>query len=143
MGGLVWIGFLLIFLFHVSSFIALLFQFQYHKKVNVLRIILLFIGILSLFAMMGDYAMLNDIGKEYKMGLETQGEWIILYLLLLLHGFFHILMFIMIFHTYRHPPNRKERELVLKDENIFIIAHYLFMILFLFSGSTLFFSKKT
>ena len=119
------IGLLVSFFFHVSAIFTMTFRFQFSKKITVIGLVTLVAGIISFICIIGDLAALNDIGKEYRFGLSTTSEWIYLYLALIPHGVFHILMFIILYLTFSMLKNQYQPEPVLKDEIIFIVAQYI------------------
>jgi hypothetical protein len=125
LGALVWMGYLVIFLFHVSAIITLILQLQHHKKPDVLRGVALFLCLLSLFGLMGDYGLINDIGKESQPGGEIQGEWFILYLVTIFHGIFHLIMFFLLFLSFRDFKKQEKPEFVFKEEILFVTAQFI------------------
>lgn len=125
LGKYIFIGFIVSFFFHLVSFMTIIFQFQYFKKITIFKMITLFIGILSFICLIGDWSAVSDIGKQYRLELSTGLEWIYLYLSLIPHGLFHILIFILLFSTSRDLKNQHQPEFVLKDEVIFNIAQYI------------------
>jgi hypothetical protein len=74
---------------------------------------------------MGDYGMLNDIGKESKIGVEVEGEWFILHMISILHGIFFLCMLVTIFVFLRNVKKQDETEFVFKEEIIFITAQFI------------------
>lgn len=125
LGMFIWLGYLVLFIFHVSAILTLILQLQYRKKSDVLRGIALFLCIFSLFALMGDYGLINDIGKESKIGLDVEGEWFILYLVTIFHAIFHLVMFITLFKSFRDFKKREKPEFVFKEEVLFIAAQFI------------------
>ncbi|MCJ7582311.1 MAG: hypothetical protein MUP98_17490 [Candidatus Aminicenantes bacterium] len=125
LGMFVWLGYLVIFVFHISAFLTLILLLQHSKKANILTGITLFLCILSLFFLMGDYSMLNDIGKESKIGTEVEGEWFLLYMITILHGIFHIAVFSTIFAFFRNIKNQRNPEFVFKEEILFVTAQFI------------------
>ena len=125
LGQFVWLGYLVIFIFHVSAIITLILLLHHHKKTRVLAGTALFLCILSLFFLMGDYSMLNDIGKESRIGAEVEGEWFILTLITIFHGVFHLLMLATLWISYRHLKKLEKPEMVFKEEVIFIAAQFI------------------
>lgn len=121
---IVFLGLLFSFFFHLFAILTIIFQFQFFKKTNMLRIVLMCIGIISLISLFVDWAALGDIGKQYKMGVSTYGEWTFLYSASVLHGLFHILLFILIFITFRELRKQVQIEFAQKDEIIFCTAQY-------------------
>jgi hypothetical protein len=121
----IFIGFIVSFLFHIWALFNSIFQFQYFKKITFIKLITLFAAILSFICLIGDWAALSDLGKQYQLGLSTAMEWSYLYLSLLLHGLFHILIIILLFYTIRDLKSLHQPEYVLKDEIIFKITQYI------------------
>jgi len=121
------VGLLVSFFFHISAIITLSLRFQVTKKITMLGLVTLFACIISFICIIGDIAALHDIGIQYEDGLSTTLEWIYLYVALIAHGFFHLLQFIMLYVIFRLLKNSEgqEREKVMKDEIIFIIAQYI------------------
>ena len=118
-------GFIVSFFFHLISFMSIIFQIQYFKKFTILKMITLFTGILSFFCLIGDWAALSDIGKQYQLGLSINMELTYLYLSLFPHVLFHILIFIILIFTHRDLRNQQQPEFALKDEIVFYIAQYI------------------
>ncbi len=125
LGAFVWIGYLVIFFFHISAILTLILLLQHYKKANILTGINLFLCLLSLFFLMGDYSMLNDIGKESKFGLEVEGEWFILHIITVLHSLFSLFMLATVFAFFRNAKKQSLTEFVLKEEVIFITAQFI------------------
>ena len=125
LGVFVWLGYLVFFIFHVSAIITLFLLLQHHKKTRVLTGTALFLCILSLFFLMGDYSMLNDIGKESKIGAAVEGEWFILYMITILHGVFHLVMFAALWISFRNLKKLEKTESAFKEEVIFITAQFI------------------
>ena len=121
----IFVGFLVSFFFHLSALTSIIFQFQYFKKISFLRLMTLFMAILSFVCLIGDWAALSDIGKQYQMELSTSTEWSYLYLSILPHFLFHLLLFILLASIFRELKKQQEPEFVLKDEIIFRIAQYI------------------
>jgi hypothetical protein len=121
----IFIGFFVSFFFHLLALLSIIFQFQYFKKISFFKLITLFAGILSFICLIGDWAALTDIGKQYQMALSTSMEWRYLFLSLVPHALFHILIFILLFSIIRDLKSQHQPEYVLKDEIIFKIAQYI------------------
>jgi hypothetical protein len=125
LGTFVWLGYLVVLFFHISAIVTILLQLQSHKKSAVLKGIALFFCILSLFALMGDYSLLNDIGKEYKIGMEVEGEWFVLYVVTLFHALTHLVIFIFLFRSWHDFKKKENSEMVIKKEVLFITAQFI------------------
>lgn len=108
--------------FHLSAIITLILQLNFFKRDNVLRAFLFFIGITSLLMLFGDTALVNDISKEYVFGFPN--EFYILYFSQAVHLLFSILMMVLLVWTGK-SVKKKEKEIVLKDDSIFINAQYI------------------
>jgi len=79
---------IVIALFHLASVLTLLAQLVQHKTYSPLRIGAVTLGVLSGFMVLGDIALLSDIGKEYLEGWQTRGEWIVLFTSYGLHALY-------------------------------------------------------
>ena len=108
--------------FHLSAILTLILQLNFFKRDNFLRAFLFFAGTTSLLMLFGDFALASDITKEYIFGLP--GEFNILFFSQALHFIFYILMIILLVLT-RKSVRKKDEEIVLKDDSIFINAQYI------------------
>lgn len=116
---------ILLFIFHIVAILYIFFQMMFFKRENFLRAFLFFLSIISGIMIPGDFILLNDMGKEHMAGLDTSGEWPVLYISQLVHILFIILLIILIFLTGKKLSQMHDEDIVLKDEAIFINAHYL------------------
>ena len=82
-------------------------------------------AIISTLLVLGDFALLGDIGKEHALGLDTSGEWPVLYFSQAFHFIFIFSLLVLLFLTRRSVLDRYREERVLKDEAIFINAQYI------------------
>jgi hypothetical protein len=125
------VSFIIIFIFHLTAIAYIFMQMVYFKRENLLRALVFFLAIMSALMVLGDFVLLNDMGKEHAAGLDTSGEWPVLYLSQALHFLFVILLIVLIFVTGKKL--QKDREgIVLKDEAIFINAQYIGILCSLF-----------
>lgn len=118
-------SFMLIFIFHVSAVLYIFFQIMFFKRENLTRALLFFLAIISMLMVLGDFALLSDMGKEHAAGLDTSGEWPVLYASQVLHLVFIILLFILMFMTRKKVLARHREDIVLRDEAIFINTQYI------------------
>ena len=141
-----WVGIsLVLFLgFCLLSLLRLVMYLKYAKKVTIFSFFLIVIGVVALLFVFGDLALLSDIGKQYKHGLD-QPEWLLLYPIMGFQ-FTTILIF-----TYLHFFGFSKDKLVdhvARDSNIFLIVQYVGVICglmgvassalrFLFPGATI------
>jgi hypothetical protein len=119
------VAFIIIFFFHISAISTLAFQLKFFKRASLFRSFLFFMAVISLLMVFGDFALLSDIGKEHMAGLETQGEWVVLYCSQVLHFILNILIFVLLFLTRKSFLDKFSEDIVLKDEAIFINAQYI------------------
>lgn len=108
--------------FHIAAIFTLVLELNFFKRDNFLRAFLFFLSIISLMMLFGDFALMSDISKEYIFGLP--GEFNILFFSQFLHFIFYILMIILLIYS-RRLARKKDREIVLKDDSIFINAQYI------------------
>ncbi len=118
-------SFMLIFIFHVSAVLYIFFQIMFFKRENLLRALLFFMAIISILMVLGDFALLSDMGKEHAAGLDTSGEWPVLYASQVLHLVFIMLLFVLIFMTRKKVLAQYREDIVLRDEAIFINTQYI------------------
>jgi len=121
------IGFLVVFIFHVCSILNLTLQLKFFKRFSIVRAFAVFAGILSVLLLIGNLGLLSDIGKESRLGLDTSGEWIFLYVNHFLHAAFIMLMFGLIISSLQILKKNLPSESVIRDEVVFITAQYIGM----------------
>ena len=112
--------YILLGFFHLSAVFTLILQLNFFKRDNFLRAFLFFSGIVSLLMLFGDTALLSDISKEYVFGFPT--EFYILFFSQAVHFIFAFLMMVLLVWA---GKTDKQREIVLKDDSIFINAQYI------------------
>jgi hypothetical protein len=125
LGGLVWIGYLVFFLFHIPALLAIIFRLQFFRKLDFLQGSAFFLGLLSLFSLVGDYGLLNDIGKETRLTGRPQSEWDVLAVVLAVHALFFLLMIVLIFQTFRRIKKESAAEPAVHDEVLFLTAQWM------------------
>ncbi len=125
LGGLVWIGYLVFFLFHIPALLTLIFRLQHFKAFDFLLGSAFTLGLLSLFSLLGDYGLLNDIGKETRLTGQPQTEWDVLTVVLAVHALFFLLMIVLIFQTFRRLKRESAAETAVKDEVLFLMAQWM------------------
>ena len=76
------IGFGLILLFDIVSALWILLRIRQSEKVILFDKATLILGTTCLFLFIGEKVMIDEIGREYVLGWEVLGEWIILYIFL-------------------------------------------------------------
>jgi hypothetical protein len=73
------INIIVIAFYQLFSVIALLAHLITRKMTSVLVVAAIVVGIISGLMVLGDITLLSDIGNEYEAGLQTRGEWLILF----------------------------------------------------------------
>ena len=136
-GLLIFLVFCLLSLFQLSKFL------KNAKNITLFSLILVSSGVLSLLFVFGDVALLSDIGKQYKYGLD-QPEWLVVYPVIVFQ-FITAIVF-----TYLHFfgfSKKKQVKNIAQDSNIFLVVQYVGIICglmgltnsslrFLFPGAT-------
>lgn len=121
----VWLSYLFMFMVHIIAGITLLLHLRYFMDLRLINVIILLLGITSFLAVFSDWALLGDISKEYEAGLDTSGEWPILYILLAIHTvFFLLLSGISAVILRRLKVNDNEGIPMQKDEMVFTASQY-------------------
>lgn len=95
------IGFAFVVLFDGVSFLWLLSGFRYMKDGFAGSKAILLLWALCVLSLFGAKVMADEIGREYAIGWEVLGEWIILYIFLSVQLFYNILILFKLFHTYK------------------------------------------
>jgi hypothetical protein len=101
----IFIGFILAAIFDITSFLWLLLRVRQARLAARGDKILLALGALCLVLMLGEKAMVDEIGREYPLGWEVLGEWIILYAFLAIQLLYNVLI---LRRSYRFLSQRRE-----------------------------------
>jgi hypothetical protein len=92
---------LLILLFDVTSLGWVSHKIFVTKESTSLDTVALIWGILCLLTLIATKVMADEIAREYRLGWETLGEWIVLYVCFFVQFFYNILIFILLRQTVR------------------------------------------
>jgi len=120
-GIAVGLDFILIAIFHLSCVGTLLAHLVVHKTTSKIKIAAITLGVISGAMILGDMALLSDIGKEYPLGWQTRGEWIVLFISYGLHYIFLVLAILSLISNLKSSPTPKEN--IVKDEVLFLSLH--------------------
>jgi hypothetical protein len=112
------INIIVIAFYQLFSVIALLAHLISQKKTSALVTTAIAIGIISGLMVLGDITLLSDIGNEYEAGLQTRGEWGILFASFGLHLVSLVLGLPALFRNLNQAPGSKEQPI--KDEVLFL-----------------------
>ena len=105
-------------LFHLVCVLTLLVHLIKQKQISTLVIAAIALGTISGIMNLGDVALLSDIGKEYPLGWETQGEWIVLFISYSLHAMTLVLTFLSLKLNLKGGQGPADK--VIKDEVLFL-----------------------
>ncbi len=121
----VWLSYLFMFTVHIVAGLSLLLQLRYFRVIRLINVIIVFLGITSFLAVFSDWALLGDISKEYESGMDTSGEWPLLYVLLVIHAVFFLSLTGISALVLQKLKYMDESEIpVPKDEMVFTTAQY-------------------
>jgi hypothetical protein len=95
------IGFGLVLLFDVASLLWVLLRLHQSENGGVGDKATLILGALCLCLFVGEKAMVDEIGREYLLGWEVLGEWIILYILLTIQLVYNLIILVRLFRARR------------------------------------------
>ena len=125
----VWLSYLVMLPVHIIAGITLLLHLRYFKVFGLIHVIILLMGIASFLAVFSDWALMGDISKEFEAGLDTSGEWPLLYILLGIHAIFFLLLTGICAGVLRKlKSNDQAKTPVQKDEMVFTAAQYVGLI---------------
>ena len=109
-----------ILLYHIYALIYLFSHFHHFKELKIIRTTALVIGIFSLFAIAGEKVMIDEIAREYRLGLDIS-ELYLLDLAYCLNAVFSIVMGLLLVKTLKLSQENSDKKSLL-DEKIFIVA---------------------
>ena len=92
---------LFILLFDISSLGWASHKIYVIKKSTSLDTFALIWGVLCLLGLMVSKVMADEIAREYRLGWETSGEWIILYACFFIQFFYNLLIFALLRQSFR------------------------------------------
>jgi hypothetical protein len=95
------IGFGLVLLFDIASLLWVLLRLRQSERASIGDKATLILGALCLFLLIGEKAMVDEIGREYLLGWEVLGEWIILYTFLTTQLIYNLVVLLQLFRAHR------------------------------------------
>ncbi len=113
-------GLLIILAFYLLSLLRVVQYLKKAKKITSIYSLLLVAGVLCLLFVFSDLALLTDIDKQYKLGLD-QPEWSLVYPIMAFQ-FLSAIIFTC-FHLFGFKKENQVEDVV-KDSNIFLTAQY-------------------
>jgi len=133
------IGLLIFLTFCVLSLLRIVQYLKKAKKITPIYSLWLTGSVLCLLFVFSDVALLQDIDKQYKLGLD-QPEWSLVYPIMIFQ--FIAAIIFMVFHLFGFKKENQVEDVV-KDSNIFLVAQYIGIICglsgFILSGLGFFF----
>ncbi len=115
------VGLLFILCFFFFSLWQTVGYLRYAEKITFPYILLLVTGVLALLFIFADVALLNDIVKQYKSGLE-QPEWSLVYPIMAVQIL--VTLTFLISHITKVFSKRQLTQIA-KDSNIFMVVQYI------------------
>ena len=103
--GIILAGFLLVILFDIVSLLWVSLRLLRSKTSIPRDTIALVWGLVCLALLVGVKAMLDEIARESRLGWETTGEWIVMYVGLTVQLSYLLFMLLHVSRSYR-PSNR-------------------------------------
>ncbi len=116
-------GHLFVLAFHLYALVYIFMHFHHFKELMVLKSILLIFGIVSLFSMGVEKVMIDEVARQYRLGLSIY-EIYILYFAYFINMLFSALMFFLVLKTVPLIRNYNPEGTAV-DEQIFTIAQYI------------------
>jgi len=86
------IGFVLLLIFNIGSLLWVSLRIRKAQAVPKGDRGVLALGALCLLLLVGEKVMVDEIGREYLLGWEVVGEWIILYVFLAIQLFYNVVI---------------------------------------------------
>jgi hypothetical protein len=100
---IVLIGFGLVLLFDLTSVLWGLLRFRRSERLSIRDVATVALGVLCPFLLFADKVMVDEIAREYRLGWEVLGEWIILYALLTIQLMYNVVVLLRLFRVYQDP----------------------------------------
>lgn len=97
------IGFGLILIFNLLSFINRYIHLRKTNRNPIMDKAVLVLGILCIFLLWGDKVLVDEIAREIRLGWEVTGEWVILYLFLSIQLIYN---FLILYNLIVHRPRK-------------------------------------
>ena len=104
---LILIGFGLMLLFGILSLMWVILRLRHSQNVATADRVTPVLGALCLFLLIGEKAMVDEIGREYRLGLGVLGEWIALYVGLTIQLTYNLVILSQLFRV--HRTNKHDR----------------------------------
>ena len=95
------IGFGLVLLFDITSILWGLSRLCQSERVNIGDTAILVLGVLCPILLFGQKVMVDEIAREYQLGWEVLGEWIILYVLLTIQLIYNLVILVKLSRIHR------------------------------------------
>ena len=100
--GIILAGFLLVILFDLVSLFWVTYRLVLKKPSLLPDTIALVWGLVCVAMLLGVKAMLDEIARESRLGWETTGEWIVMYIGLAVQLCYLLFMLLRASRSYRH-----------------------------------------
>jgi hypothetical protein len=125
----VWMSYLVMLPVHILAGFTLLLHLRYFRVIRLINVIIVLLGIVSFLAVFSDWALMGDVAKEYEAGLDTAGEWPLLFVFLVIHAIFFLLLTGICALVLRKLKSTGAGQIPMqKDEMVFTAAQYVGLI---------------
>lgn len=125
----VWMSYLVMVPVHILAGFTLLLHMRYFRVIRLMNVIIILLGIASFLAVFSDWALMGDVAKEYEAGLDTAGEWPLLFVMMAIHVIFFLLLTGICAVVLRKLKSTDRGEIPLhKDEMVFTAVQYVGLI---------------
>ena len=104
-GMVILIGFALVLVFDIASLLWVSLRIRKAQSARKGDGVVLALGVLCLILLVGEKVMIDEIGREYLLGWEVAGEWIILYACLAIQLLYNIVILRLVYRTGVSQPS--------------------------------------
>ncbi len=93
------IGFIVVLIFNIVSLVWVSSRLRKAQAVHMGDLGVLGLGAFCLILLVGEKALVDEIGREYLLGWEVVGEWVILYVSLAIQLLYNVLILLRVYRT--------------------------------------------
>ena len=113
-------GLLILLVFYLLSCLQLIRFIKQMETIKAAHVILLVVSVIALLIVFADVALLSDIHKQFRLGLD-QPEWLLVYPLMVYQ---FLVAIILLFLNFSGKWNISSTEPIARDNNVFLIVQY-------------------
>ncbi len=112
------IGFILVPIFNILSLSWVSLRIRQAQRICKGDVWVLALGALCLILLIGEKAMVDEIGREYLLGWEVFGEWIILYVFLATQLLYNIVILRLLYRAFKVQRSEDKTDSCLQHERL-------------------------